>query len=323
MRRREFIAGLAGAASVWPRTARAQRRPKPLIGFFSPNSPFIARPWTAAFVDRLSELGWIEDRTVAIVYRWGEGRTEHAANIVAELVGLQVDVIVTHGAPSIAAAKEATSVIPVVFAVATDPVDSGFVASLARPGGNVTGLSLQGSDLAGKRVELLREILPGLRRLAIMGEPGTVRLEMAGAEAAARAFGLEIAISNIHRAEEIAPAFVALSSQCDALYVCATPLVNTHRAEINALALAAKLPTLHGFREAVEAGALISYGPNFPDLFRRTADFVDKILRGSKPADLPVEQPVKFDLVVNLKTAQGLGVAIPPTLLARADEVIE
>ena len=209
--------------------------------------------------------------------------------------------------------------------MAGDPVGTGLVASLARPGGNVTGLSIQQTDLAGKRLELLREVVPGLRRLAILanvGNPAAV-LEMGEVQAAARTLGLEVATLEIRRAEDIAPAFEALKGRADALYVCADPLVNTNRIRINTLALGARLPTMHGFREYVEAGGLMSYGPNFPDLFRRAADYVDKILRGAKPADIPVEQPTKFDLVINLTTAKALGLDVPPTLLARADEVIE
>jgi putative ABC transport system substrate-binding protein len=272
----------------------------------------------------LRDLGWIEGRTVAIEYRWGEGHTERIAEFVSEFVGLKVDVIVTHGAPNVVAAKQATSVIPIVFAVATDPIGSGFVASLARPGGNMTGLSVQAPDLAGKRLELLRDVVPGLRRLAIMADvdPGTA-LEMGEVQAAARTLGIEVTSLNIARAGEIAPAFDALKDRVDALYVCAVPLVNTNRVRINTLALAARLPTMHGFREAVASGALMSYGPNFADLFRRAGEYVDKILRGTKPGDIPVEQPTKFDLVVNLGTAKALGLTIPESFLLRADEVIE
>ncbi len=209
--------------------------------------------------------------------------------------------------------------------MANDPVGRGLVASLARPGGNVTGLSLQRTDLAGKRLELLREVVPGFRRLAIlanMGIPGTV-VEIGEVQAAARTLGLEVATVEIRRAEDIAPAFEALKGRADALYVASDPLVNTNRIRINTLALGARLPTMHGIREYVEAGGLMSYGANYPDLWRRAGEYVDKILRGAKPADIPVEQPTKFDLVINLTTAKVLGIEIPPTLLARADEVIE
>jgi putative ABC transport system substrate-binding protein len=324
LRRRQFITLLGGAAAAWPLAARAQQPAMPVIGFFSPNTASAASPWTAAFVQRLRDLGWIEGRTVVIAYRWGEGRTERAAEFVAEFVQLKVDVIVTHGEQNVLAAKQATSVIPIVFALATDPIGSGFVASLARPGGNVTGMSIQAPDLGGKRLELLREVVPDLRRLAIMadGNPGTL-LETSEVQAAASTLGLEVATLAIRRAEEIEPAFETLKGRVDALYICAVPLVNTNRVRLNTLALAARLPTMHGFREAVEAGALMSYGPNFRDLFRRTAGHVDKILHGAKPGDIPVEQPTKFDFVINLTTAKVLGLEVPPTLLARADEVIE
>jgi putative ABC transport system substrate-binding protein len=212
-----------------------------------------------------------------------------------------------------------------VVAAAGDPVGTGLVASLARPGGNVTGLSIQQTDLAGKRLEILRDILPGLRTVAILahiGSPNSV-LEMHEADAAAHTLGLDVVTLEIRRAEDIAPAFEGLKGRADALYVSAAPLLMNHRIRINTLALGVRLPTMHTFREYAQAGGLMSYGPNFPDLFRRAADYVDKILRGTKPADLPVEQPTKFDLVINLTTAKALGLEVPPTLLARADEVIE
>jgi len=235
-----------------------------------------------------------------------------------------VDVIVTNG-PAVATLKQATSVIPIVFAVALDPVGGGLVASLAQPGGNVTGQSTQQSDLAGKRVELLRDVVPRLRRLAIIlnvDYPSAV-LEMGEVQAAARALGIEVATLEIRRAEDIAPAFAALKGQADALYVVVDALVVANLARINILAVGARLPTMFNTRAYVKAGGLMSYGPNLSDLFRRTADMVDKILRGAKPADIPVEQPTKFDLIINLTTAKALGLEIPPTLLARADEVIE
>jgi len=324
MRRRQFVILLGGAAA-WPLAARAQQPAMPTIGFLGANTPAGMSQWTAAFVQRLRELGWIEGRNLAIEYRWSEGRDERLAEIAAEFVRLKVDVIVTHSAEPVLAAKQATSVIPIVFGAAGDPVGNGLVASLARPGGNVTGLSVQFTDLAGKRLELLREVVPGLRRLAIMldiGNSGAV-LEMGEVQTAARTLGVERLTLEIRRAEDIVPAFETLKGRAEALYVCSDPLVFTNRIRINTLALAARLPTMHGLREYVEAGGLMSYGANFPDLFRRVADYVDKILRGTKPADLPVEQPTKFDLVVNLITAQALGLTMPPSLLARADEVIE
>jgi ABC-type uncharacterized transport system substrate-binding protein len=324
MKRREFMTLLGGAAA-WPLAARAQQRAKLLtIGFLGTGTSSGWSQWTTAFERRLRELGWIEGRTIAIEYRWAEGRDERFAEIAAEFVRLKVAVIVTSGT-ALLAAKQATSDIPIVFAVANDPVGSGFVASLARPGGNITGLSLQSTDLAGKRLELLREIVPGLRGLGIMahvGNPGAV-LEMSAVQAAARSFGLEVATLEIQRAEDITPTFDSLKGRVDALYVETDAVIFTHRIRINTLALAARLPTMHSARAYVEAGGLMSYGPNYADLFRRAADLVDKILRGAKPADIPVEQPTKFDLIINLTTAKALGIEVPPTLLARADEVIE
>jgi len=271
-------------------------------------------------VQRLRELGWTENRTITIEYRWAEGREERFAEIAAEFARLKVDAIIASGTPAVIASRQATSVIPIVF-----PVASGLVATLARPGGNVTGLATLGADLAGKRLELLREVVPGLRRLAIMGNVANVFtvLELHELQGAAHTLGLEVATLEIRRAQDIAPAFEALKSRADALYVCPEGLASTNRIRINTLALGERLPTMHGYREYVEAAGLMSYGPNFPDMFRRAADYVDKILHGAKPGDIPVEQPTKFDLIVNLTTAKALHLDIPPTLLARADEVIE
>ena len=324
MKRREFITLLGGAAA-WPLAARAQPRRLPTIGFLGANRPSTDSQWVAAFVQRLRERGWIDGSTIAIEYRWVEGRGDRAAELAAEFVRLKVDVIVTYATVPALAAKQATTLIPIVFATLSNPVGTGLVTSLARPGGNATGLSNQISDTAGKKLELLREVVPGLRRLAILANVGNpaVVLEMGEVQAAARTFGLEVTRSEFRRVDDIASVFDALNGRADALYVCADPLVNTHRIRVNSLALAARLPTMHGLREYVEAGGLISYGPNVSDLFRRAADYVDKILRGAKPADIPVEQPTKFDLVINLTTAKALGLEVPPTLLARADEVIE
>jgi putative ABC transport system substrate-binding protein len=273
----------------------------------------------------MRDHGWIEGRTVIIEYRWAEGRSERFGEIAAELVRLKVDIIVTGGTAAVIAAKQATLVIPIVFGTAGDPVGTGLVASLARPGGNVTGLSNQSADVAGKRLELLRDAVPSLHRLAIMANV-TVPigiLEMDEVRAAARTFDLDVATVEMRRAEDIAPAIEALKGHTDALYVVTDPLMNTNRVRINTVALDSKLPTMHGLRGYVEAGGLMSYGTNLPESFRRAADLVDKILRGAKPADIPVEQPTEFDLVINLKTAKALGITIPSSLLARADEVIE
>ena len=326
MKRREFVTLLGGAAAAWPITARAQQAGKlPTIGFLGTATPSTQSSRVAAFVQRLRELGWIENRTVAIEYRWAEGRPERFAEIAAEFVRLKVDVILTYATPSSIAAKKATAAIPIVFAAAGDPVGTGLVASLARPGGNITGLSIQQTDLASKRLEILREVLPGLRTVAILfdvGSPNTV-LEMGEARAAARTLDLAVVTSEVQRAEDIAPAFDALKGRADALYVCSSPILTTNRIRVNSLALGVRLPTMCGLREYTVAGGLMSYGPNIPSLFRRAAEYVDRILRGAKPSDLPVEQPTKFDFIVNLTTAKILGLEIPPTLLARADEVIE
>jgi putative tryptophan/tyrosine transport system substrate-binding protein len=293
MKRREFITLVGGAAAAWPLGARAQQpRKLPTIGFLGAGTSSTFSQWTAAFLERLHELGWIEDRTVMIEYRWAEGRSERYAEIAAELVRLKVDVIITGGAEAVIAAKRATSAIPIIFAVAADPLGTGLVASLARPGGNITGLSVQFTDLAGKRLERLREVIPGLRRLAIMANVSSpsAALEMREVQITARTLGLEVTSSEIRRAEDIAPAFEEFKGRVDALYVCSDPLIVTNRTRFSTLALGARLPTMHGIREHVEAGGLMSYGPNFPDLWRRSGDFVDKILRGAKPADIPVSR---------------------------------
>jgi putative tryptophan/tyrosine transport system substrate-binding protein len=326
MLRRDFITLLGGAAALRPLVVRAEQIGKlPTVGVFVAGTPESHGNWVAAFVQRLRELGWIEGRTVAIEYRWAEGRTERFAEIAAEFVRLKVDVIFTSVTGAVIAAKQATSVTPIVFTTVTDPVISGLVASIPRPGGNVTGLSQQTSGLGGKRLGLLHEIVPRLRRVAVLANitnPST-KAETSEISAAARMLGLEIVPIEVRRSEDIAPGIKSLQGEAEALYVLTDPLVAVNQIEINTLALDAQLPTMHGLREYVVSGGLISYGANFPDLFRRAADYVDKILRGTKPADLPVEQPTKFDLIVSMKTARALGLTLPATLLASADEVIE
>jgi putative tryptophan/tyrosine transport system substrate-binding protein len=326
MKRRELITLLGGAASAWPLAARAQLQKMPVIGALGSATASAQGSWWAAFVERLRTLGWIEGRTVAIEVRWAEGRSDRMAEIAAEFVQLKVDIIVTAGTPPVLAAKQATSAIPIVFAAVGNPVATGLVASLARPGGNVTGASNQTSDLAGKRLDILREVVPGLRRLAIMANVGNVAaaLEMGEVEAAARTLGVEVTALEIRRAADIVPVFQTLEGRAHALYVVIDPLVGANHVRINTMAAGARLPTMCGTREfVVEGGGLMSYGANFPDLFRRAADFVDKILRGAKPADIPVEQPTKFDLVINLTTAKAIGLTISEALLLRANEVIE
>jgi putative ABC transport system substrate-binding protein len=327
MKRREFMTLLGGAVVAWPVAARAQQPTRlPTIGYLGLGTLATESQRMAAFVQRLRELGWIEGRTITIDYRWAEGRRESMAEIAAEFVRLKVDVVFAAGTEPALAAKKATALIPIVFPLAADPVGAGMVASLARPGANITGLSTLATDLAAKRLEILREVFPGLDRLAIManvGGPGAV-LEMHEFQEAARTLHLEVIPLEIRRTEDIAPALESLKGRAHALYVVGDPLVNLNRVRINTFALVARLPTIYVQREYVEAGGLMSYGPNFPNMFRRAADYVDKILlRGAKPAELPVEQPTKFDLVINLVTARALGLTVPPTLLARADEVIE
>jgi len=327
IKRRECITLLGGAAVAWPLAARAQQPGKrPIIGFLGDSTALGESERAAAFVRRLHDLGWIEGRTIAIEYRWADGRSERLAEIAAEFARLNVDIIVTGGTPAVMAAKQAAPVVPIVFAAAGDPVASGLVTTLARPGGNVTGLSALTVDLAGKRLDLLREAISNLERLAIMGNVGNpaVALELGELQAAASLLGLQLATLEIRRSQDIAPALGSLKGRAGALYVCQDLLTRgSNRLRINTLALAARLPVMHAGREYLEAGGLMSYGPNVVDQYHRAAEYVDKILRGAKPGDLPVEQPTKFELVINLITAQALDLRMPPSLLARADEVIE
>jgi len=325
VKRREFITLIGGAAAAWPLAARAQQGERMRrVGFLGTGEASGWQPWIATFMQRLRDLGWSEGRTVAIEFRWGEGRRERFAEIAAEFVHLKVDLIVAEGS-AVPLLKQATSVVPIVFVLATDPIGGGLVASLSRPGGNVTGLSNQGVDLAGGRLEILHEVVARLRRLAILANVDFAEsvLEMGEVEAAARKLGIEVVKLEIRRTEDIAPAFESLQHQADALYVVVDGLVAANRTRIFTLATSAQLPTIVNTREHAKAGALMSYGPNFHALFRRAAEYVDKILRGAKPGDLPVEQPTNYDLVINLITAKAIGLDISPTLLARADEVIE
>jgi putative ABC transport system substrate-binding protein len=324
VKRRTFITLIGGAAAL-PLAARAQQSSTMHIGFLGPLSEQTQLQWTTAFLKGLRDHGWIEGTTISIDYRWAEGRSDRIAELAAELVQRNVGVIVTAGTEQTLAVKQATANIPIVFASAGDPVGTGLVGSLARPGGNVTGLSNQSADVIGKRIDLLRELIPSLRKLAVMANVGSPigRLEMREVEDAGQTSWLEVVKLEIRRAEDIGPAIETVKGRADALIVVTEPLANTNRVRINTLALAARLPTMHGTRTYVEAGGLMSYGADYNDLFRRAADYVDKILRGAKPGDLPVEQPTTFALVINLTTAKALDVQIPPMLLARTDEVIE
>jgi putative tryptophan/tyrosine transport system substrate-binding protein len=325
MRRREFIRLFGSAVGAWPVVARAQQRGKlPTIGFTGA-APAVWSPWTAAFVGRLGELGWIENRTITIEYRWNEGRPERIAEIASEFVRLKVDVIVTAGTEA-GIIKRVTSDIPIVFAISTDPISEQLVASLARPGGNVTGLSNLSADVSTKRLELLLAIVPRLHRLAIIfnGGYGPGKVDVREIQAVAPRLGIEVTTFDIRRAEDIAPAFDAIRAQADALYIASDALIAANRTRIITLALGARLPTtFNSSGDYVRAGGLMSYAPSYPAQFRRAADYVDKILHGIKVADIPVEQATKFEFVLNLKTAKTLGLDVPMTIQMTADEVIE
>src|SRR5215467_6054035 len=324
MRRREFISLIAVASATWPGGTFAQQTGRlPTVGFLGASAAGFA-PWAAAFAAHLRELGWVEGRTVAIEYRWSEGRAERYAEIAAEFVQLKVDVILTVGS-AVPIVKQTAAAIPIVFAVAIDPVGAGLVSSLAKPGGNVTGLSIQANELAGKRIELLREVLPQFRRLAILFNADNTQhvLEMGEAQGEARRLGLEIIPLAIRRTDDIVPAFQGLKTKADAVYVAVDQLIVANRPRILSLAVAERLPTIFSERDFAKAGALMSYGPSYSQLFRHSADYVDRILRGTKPADIPVEQPTKFELIIKTTTAKALGITVPASLLARADEVIE
>ncbi|HEY4406225.1 MAG TPA: ABC transporter substrate-binding protein [Xanthobacteraceae bacterium] len=327
MKRREFIALLGGSAAAWPVAASAQQAERARrVGVLmnSANGAF-GQPRARAFQQELQRLGWIDDRNIAVEYRWGEDRFEQFAAVAAEFVRLDVDVIVTVGTPATLRAKEATSVIPIVFVGSRDPVRTGLVASLERPGGNITGISNQNPNIASRRIKLLQDFVPDLSRLAILANADDVSgaLEVHDTTQAAGALGIDVIASEIRRAEDIAPALASLHGPALALYVVADALTNTHAGEISALALAARLPTIYAFRQLLESGGLLSYGLDGLAQYRGAAALVDKILRGARPADIPVVPPAKLELAVNLTTAKALGLTVPPNLLSTADAVIE
>jgi putative ABC transport system substrate-binding protein len=324
MRRRDVIGLVAGAALAWPRAMRAEQRSK-TIGVLGAAS---ATAWASAvrgFEERLRELGWIDGRGMTIVYRWAEGDSSKYAAIADELVNMNVDVILTVGSAA-TRVMQATRTIPIVLAAAVDPVASGFVDSLAHPGRNVTGLSLQSSEIAGKRLQILREAIPGLARMAVLanvGYPGAAR-EMAAVEETGKGLGIAVESISILAANDIAPAIALLKDRTAVLYVCTDSLVISNWRSINAAVRASNMGTMWGAREYIRSeGGLIAYGPNDVDQFRQAADYVDKILRGARAADIPVAQPTRIDLSINLKTAKALGWTIPEPFLFRADEVIE
>jgi ABC-type uncharacterized transport system substrate-binding protein len=312
-----------------PLTGEAQPAPKiARIGFLSPSSASAPRiPLRlGAFRQALRELGYVEGQNIIIESRWADGRYARLPQLAAELVRLKVDVIVTYAPPAIQAAKEATGTIPIVMAGILDPVATGFVAGLSRPGGNITGLSLMAPELVGKQLAVLKEVLPKISRVALLGNPvnaGTGPQVRHGQEAA-RALGLHLLLLEARGPSEIDTAFATMSRErVGALIILLNVMLNDHRARIEDLAAARQLPVVHGVTDQVEGRSLMAYGPSFSDSWRRAATYVDKILKGARPADLPVEQPTKFELVINRKTAKALGLTIAPSLLLRADHVIE
>ena len=324
MERRQFIRGLCSGLVAWPLAAYAQQIDQPQrIGILGADAT-VWKPWMAAFIARLRELGWIVGENIAIEYRWAEGISRRVSEIAAEFLRQDVDVIVTYGT-AVPLLKQATTTIPIVFAVAYDPVRDGLVQSLAHPGGNVTGMSIHQLDLVDKRLELLRQVIPHLYRLAILADADYAApvLEADRVKSTAQALGLKAARLGIWGSQDITPALEALKGKADALYVVSDALIAANRTRIIRLALSEQLPTIFSYDDYVEAGGLMSYGPNYADLFRRAADMVDQILHGTKPSDIPVGQPTKFDFAINVNTATALGLTMPPTLLAAANEVIE
>ncbi len=330
MKRRAFITLIGAAALAWPLAARAQQKPMPVIGFLSSGLPDPGASNVAAFRQGLRELGYIEDRNILIEYRWAEGKVERFPVLAAELVALRVDVIVTAGGTlAVLAAKQATTSLPIVFSAVGDPVAEGLVTSLARPGSNVTGLSVVATDLVGKWLELLKQVVPGVSVVALLLKPDAMpdrakEVRLKEADVSARALGMQLQVVEARGPADFDRAFSDMSAKgAGALVVLSTPAFEIGRQRIVDLAAKNRLPTVYSYRYYVDIGGLMSYGPNLADLHRRAAAYVDKILKGAKPSDLPVQQPTKFELVINLKTANALGLTVPPTLLAQADDVIE
>lgn len=325
MKRREFITLLGGTAAAWPVTARAQQKPVPVIGYFHFATPEYA-PTASTFLGGLKEGGFSDGQNVAIEYRWAEGHYDRLPAMAADLVDRKVDLIAAFGPPLARAAKNATSTIPIVFEVGNDAVAAGLVDSLARPGGNATGLSILFTQLTPKRLELLCELVPQARTIALLVNPNSPTAEpsIQEAQGAARAKGVQLSILNASNESEIDTAFAALvSSKADGLIVAADPFFDTRRAQLVAPAAHYKIPTIYFAREAVAAGGLISYGSSLSGVYRQMGIYAARILKGEKPADLPVEQPTKFEMAINLKTAKALGIEVPSSTVARADEVIE
>jgi putative tryptophan/tyrosine transport system substrate-binding protein len=325
--RREFITLLGGAAVAWPLGARAQQPYKvPRIGLLLPGTPTSFASRTKAFVEGLQDLGYVEGRTVTFEWKWGQDRVDWLPALAAELVGSQVDVIVTGGTPATKAVKDATSTTPIVMAMVGDPVGAGLVESLGRPGGNATGLSIVATDLSGKRLQLLKEIVPGLSSIAAMsyGANPQSQMELRETQTAAQKLDLRVHSVPISAQNSIEDAFEKMKKETvQALIVVTDPILFSQRSQILAMAAESRVPAMYPYRAFSEAGGLISYAPNDRDVFRRAATYLDRILKGANPGDLPVEQPTRFELVINLKSATTLGLTIPTTLLTTADAVIE
>ena len=326
MKRRKFITLLGGAAG-WPLVARAQQSAKvPRVGFMGNSTEALETNLVSPFRERLRELGYEDGRNIAVEYRWAEGKYERFPALVAELLAAKVDVIVTAGTPASLAVKKATTTVPVVMVAVGDPIETGLVPSLARPSGNLTGLSSIAPDLEGKRLELLREVVPKLALVGVFFNPANPfhTVSMRNASKAAEALGIKLLPLAVRASQDLDGAFaVILKEKPDALLILADRVYLHERKRITDFSLRHRLPNANAHKEMVEAGGLMSYGPSYEDMHRRAADYVDKILKGAKPGDLPIQQPTKFDLKINLKTAKALGIAVPPTLLARADEVVE
>jgi putative tryptophan/tyrosine transport system substrate-binding protein len=324
IRRREFIATLAGGAVAWPIRTRAQQLRQTRIGILHPGSP--PDPWLEGLRQGLRDLGYTEGHNIVLEYRWAEGKGERLDRLAQELIENKVDIFVIMTGPAVLAARRRTTTVPIVMAISGDPVGIGVVANLARPGGNVTGFSLMSGDLAGLRLGVLKEAVPAAKRVAALynpTEPPTAQ-EMRDTEAAARTLGIAVQPLEARSGDDLEQAFSrAAAERADALITFAHGFAFVHRRRIADLAAQHRLPAMYGWREYAEVGGLMTYGPNVTATLRRAASYVDRIIKGANPADLPVEQPTKFELVINLKTAKALGLEMPPTLIVRADEVIE
>ena len=326
MERRAFIGTLTGGLLAAPLAAEAQQAGKTWrVGYLGNANPTLSAPSRDAFRQGLRELGWVEGQNVSIEYRWAGGHLDRLPALASELVRASVDVILVAGGAGVRAALEASRTVSIVSAITGDMVAAGFAASLARPGGRVTGLAVQFEDLASKQLQILKETVPKVIYIAILHHTTPPNLVVLKAtEAGARALGLKGRVFEIRDVPDLDGAFrTAKADRADAMYVLPSPTFNRHRARLAELALKHRLPGIYEAKEYVDAGGLMSYGPSFSDLYRRSAHYVDRILKGAKPGDLPIEQPTKFDLAINLKTAKALGLTIPPSLLQRADQVIE